>query len=53
MKFTACLVSIGQLLCLAFLYGWRLLNKISMDWPLSLTTQLCTSELSDNAALVI
>ena len=33
------LVSISQLLCLAFLYGWRFLNKISLDWPLTLTTQ--------------
>ena len=31
-KITAYLVSIGQLLCLAFLCGWRFLNKISLDW---------------------
>ena len=40
MKIAAYLVSIGLLLCLAFLYGWRLLHKISLDWPLTLTTQL-------------
>ena len=33
-KITTYLVSIGGLLCLAFLYGWRFLNKISLDWPL-------------------
>ena len=47
-KITAYLVSIGQLLCLAFLYRWRFLYKISLDWPLTLTTQLSTSKLSDN-----
>ena len=26
------------------------LNKISLDWPLTLTTQLSTSKLSDNPA---
>jgi len=31
-KIAAHLVSIGQLLCLAFLYGWRFLNKISLVW---------------------
>ena len=40
--------SFGQLLCLAFLYGLRFLNKISLGWPLTLTTQLSTSKLSDN-----
>ena len=40
MKTATYLVSIGLLLCLAFLYGWRLLHKISLDWPLTLTTQL-------------
>ena len=40
MKIAAYLVSIGLLLCLAFLYGWRFLHKISLDWPLTLTTQL-------------
>ena len=38
-KIAAYFISIGQLLCLAFLYGWRFLNKISLDWPLTLTTQ--------------
>ena len=47
-KIAAYLVSIGRLLCLAFLYGWRFLNKISLDWPLTLTTQPSTSKLSDN-----
>ena len=37
-KIAAYLVSISQLLCLAFLYGWHFLNKISLDWPLTLTT---------------
>ena len=41
------LVSIGWLLCLAFLYGWHFLNKISLDWPLTLTTQPSTSKLSN------
>ena len=36
------LVSIGQLLRLAFLYGWRFLNKISLDWPLTLTVYFKT-----------
>ena len=44
------LVSIGWLLCLAFLYGWCFLNKISLDWRLTLTTQPSTSKLSDNPA---
>ena len=30
-KIVAYLVSIGWLLCLAFLYGWRFLNKICLD----------------------
>ena len=42
------LVTIGRLLCLAFLYGWFFINKISLDWPLTLTTQPCTSKLCDN-----
>ena len=42
------LVSIGRLFCLAFFYGWRFLNKISLDWRLPLTTQPSTSKLSDN-----
>ena len=41
-------VSNGRLLSLAFLYGWRFLNNISLDWPLTLTTQPSTSKLSDN-----
>ena len=49
-KIAAYLVSIGQLLCLAFLYGWRFLSKIYLDWPLTLTTQPSTSKLSDNPA---
>ena len=32
-KITAYLVSIGRLLCLAFLYRWCFLYKISLDWP--------------------
>ena len=47
-KIIAYLVSNSRLLCLAFLYGWRFLNKISLDWPLTLTTQPSTSRLSDN-----
>ena len=47
-KITASLVSIGLLLHLAFLYRWRVLNKISLDWPLSFITQPSTSKLSDN-----
>ena len=39
-KIPAYLVSsIGCLLCLAFVYGWCFLNEISLDWPLTLTTQ--------------
>ena len=30
-KIVAYLVSIGWLLCLAFLYGWRFLNKMCLD----------------------
>ena len=33
-KIAAYLFSIGRLLCLAFLYGWHFLNKISLGWPL-------------------
>ena len=47
-KIAAYLVSIDWLLCLAVLYIWRFLNKISMDWPLTLTTQPSTLKLSDN-----
>ena len=52
MKITTYLISIGWLLCLAFLYGWRFLNKISLDRPLTLTTQPSTSKLSDNPVVV-
>ena len=41
----------GRLLCLAFLYVWRFLNRIPPDWPLTLTTQLSTSKLSDNPGM--
>ena len=47
-KIAAYLVSIDWLLCLAVLYIWRFLNKISLDWPLTLTTQSSTIKLSDN-----
>ena len=47
-KSAAYLVSISQLLCLAFLCRWRFLKKIPLDWPLTLTTQPSTSKLSDN-----
>ena len=47
-KIATYLVSIGWLLCLAFLCGWCFLNEISLDWPLTLTTQPSTSKLSDN-----
>ena len=50
-KITAFLVSIGRLLCLAFFYEWHFLNKISLGWPLTLTTQPSTLKLSDNLAL--
>ena len=33
--------------CLAFLYGWGFLIIISLDWPLTLTTQLSTLKRSD------
>ena len=44
------LVSIGRLLCLAFLYRWCFLSKISLEWQLTLTTQPSASKLSDNPA---
>ena len=47
-KITACLVSIGWLLCLAFLYGWRFFKKISLAWLLTLTTWPSPSKFSDN-----
>ena len=42
------LVSIGGLLCLAFLFRWVFLTKISLNWLLTLTTQPSPSKLSDN-----
>ena len=51
-KIPTYLVSIGRLLCLAFLYGWHFLNKILLDWPLTLTTQPSTLKLSDNPAII-
>ena len=50
-KIVTYLVSNGRLLCLAFLYIWRFLHRISLDWPLTLTTQLSTSKLSDNPGM--
>jgi len=47
-KIAPYLVSIGRLFCLAFLYRWSFLNKISLDWPLTLTTEPSTSKLSEN-----
>ena len=47
-KIATYLVSIGRLLCLAFLFGWHFLNKISLDWSLTLTTQPSCSKLSDH-----
>ena len=47
-KIAAYLFSISQLLCLVFLYRLCRWNKICVDWPLTLTTQLSTSKLSDN-----
>ena len=38
-KIAAYFISIGQLLCLGFLYGSRFLKKISLDWLLTLTTE--------------
>ena len=42
------LVSAGYSSCHFFTDGINFLNKISLDWPLTLTTQLFTSKLSDN-----
>lgn len=47
-KISVYLVGIGRLPYLAFLYEWRFLNKIFLDWPLSLTTHPSTAKLSDN-----
>ena len=33
---------------MAFPYGRHFSNKISLDWPLTFTTELSTSKLSDN-----
>ena len=53
-KIAAYLVSMGQLLCLAILYGWHFfLNKILLDWLLTLTTQPSTSKLSDNPVTLL
>ena len=47
-KIAAHFISIGRLLCLAFLYRWHFLNKISLDWLLTVTTQPSTSKFSDS-----
>ena len=47
MKIATFLDSIGQLLCLAFLYRWNFLNKISLNWPHTLTTQPFTFKLGN------
>ena len=52
-KIAAYLVSIGRLLWLAFLYIWHFLDKISLDWPLTLTSQPSMSNLSDNPAILL
>ena len=52
-KITNNLVSFGRLLYLAFLHGWHFLNKISLDWLVTLTTQPSTSKLSDNPTIII
>ena len=49
-KIAAYLVSIGRLLWLAFLYVWHFLNKIFLNWPLTLTSQPSISNLCDNPA---
>ena len=51
-KIATYLVSVGQLLRLTFLYGWHFLNKISLDWLLTLTTKPSTSKLSDKPGKV-
>ena len=50
-KIVTYLVSNGQLLSLAFLCVWRFLNRISLERPLTLTTQLSTSKLFDNLGM--
>ena len=52
-KIAAYLVSIAWLLWSAFLYIWRFLDKISLDWPLTLTSQPSISNLSDNPAILL
>ena len=44
------LVSFSRLVCLAFLYGWCLLNKVHvyLAWLLTLITQPSLSKLSDD-----
>ena len=49
-KITTYLISIGWIFCLAFLYGWRFLNKISLDRPLTL--QCAKKVVSDSPGLV-
>ena len=47
-KINTYLVCIGWLLSLSFLYKWLFFKKISLEWLLTLTTQLPTLKLSDN-----
>ena len=48
-KITTYLVSISRLLCLVQISSWMaFLNKISLDWKVTLTTQSCTSKLSND-----
>ena len=49
-KIATFVVTISQLLCLAFLYRWHL-KKISLDWAFTLTTQPSTANLSDKPAM--
>ena len=49
-KITTYLISIGWLFCLAFLYGWRFLNKISLDRLLTL--QCAKKVVSDSPGLL-
>ena len=49
-KITTYLAGIGWLLCWAFLYRWRFLSKISLDWLRTFITQPSTLKLSDNPA---
>ena len=52
-KIAAYLISIGRILWLAFLYIWCFFNKISLDWPLTLTSQPSISNLSDHPAVLL